>query len=71
METRFILLGLGADPADYAAEVVESDETEPPAVLTYPKSTPDYRAWVLAFLLEIAVQVIIELPFELIFGGWG
>lgn len=69
METRFILLGLGADPADYAAETV-SDETEPPAVLTYPESTPDYTAWVLAFLLEIAVEVLIELPFELIFGGW-
>jgi hypothetical protein len=68
METRFILLGLAADPADYAAEMPETCEPEP-LVLTYRESKPDYAGWIVAFLIEGGLELFGEILLEFLFLG--
>lgn len=68
METRFILLGLAADPADYAAELREKCEPEP-LVLTYRESRPDHTGWIVAFLVEGGLELFGEIVLEFLFLG--
>ena len=69
METRFILLGLGADPADYVAAEPPAGETETAGPLTYRAPGPDYVLLIVEFLFERGLELLIELPLYLLFGG--
>ena len=79
MDSQFIVLGLGADPRIYpdcnvyALPFIAPEAPAPPAVravLTYRerqlKPDPEYLLWILEFLLEGGLELVIEL----LFLGW-
>ena len=57
---------LDADPELYAAEDVVPDEPQVIGPLTYDDTDPDYALLAVETLLEGALELLVELPFELL-----
>ncbi|HUJ93421.1 MAG TPA: hypothetical protein VLW46_00500 [Candidatus Bathyarchaeia archaeon] len=67
MDSRLVTLGLAADPGLYAAEGVLADEPEGIGPLTYRGTGPDYALLAVEMLLEGGLELLVEIPFELLF----